>query len=70
MQTILKTVSEIGAVAAPASVSGGMWPSMGEYPLLIFAEHAVTPDFIIRVVALIATIVIVGFTIQKHLSED
>jgi len=70
VQHVIKDAIEIGTVAVPATIAAGIYPSIGEYPLFILAEHAVTPDFIVRIIALAATAAILGFTIHNHLSES
>lgn len=69
MQNAIKEALEVGGVFASATIAGGIYPSIGEYPLFILAQHAVTPDFILRAMAGLTAAAIVGLTIDKHRSK-
>lgn len=69
MQSAIKNAIEVGVVAAPASYAAGVYPSIGDYPLFILAEHVVTPDFILRIMAMIVAMGMAGLALHKYASN-
>lgn len=69
MQHAIREAIDLGAVYASATVASGVLPSIGEYPLFIIAQHTVTPDFILRIVAGFTAVIILGLTIDNHRSK-
>lgn len=69
MQQTIKSAIEVGVVAAPASYAAGVYPSIGDYPLFILAEHVVTPDFILRIMAMVVAMGMAGLALHKYASS-
>lgn len=69
MHNAIRQTAEVGIVAAPATVTAGLLPSIGDYPLFIIAEHMVTPDFLLRCLAAVVTLGAVWLAFHKQFSS-